>query len=64
MTLSKGTKNSRFTFVDTKPNIPKKQVLLFGALISTATSAVGIGYAIYVVNPWAQEYFLKLTSFG
>ena len=62
MTFSKQIKKQRFSLVDTKPNIAKKQVILFGALISSTASAIGIGYAIYTVNPLAQESFIKFTS--
>ena len=64
MTVSKGGKRPILTLIDTKPNVPKKQVIIFGALISTTLSAIVIGYAIYVSSPFLQQYFLKLTHFG
>ena len=62
MTYSKELKRTKLSFVDTKTNIPKKQVILFGALISATASAIGLGYALYVSSPLAQESFIKFAN--
>tara|TARA_Y100001968_G_C19081756_1_gene583327 strand:- start:32 stop:229 length:198 start_codon:yes stop_codon:yes gene_type:complete len=64
MTLVKGSRNLKFTIEDTKPEIPKKQVIIFGAFISALSISFAMGYILYVTNPLAQEYFIKLTSIG
>ena len=63
MTVSKSKKGRSLSFVDTKPFLPKKQIIIFGSLISLITSSIAIGYILYVSSPLAQSYFLKLSSF-
>ncbi len=62
MTVAKARSGSK---IDQLTSISKgkvKQAFVFGALISSLASASAIGYILYVTNPIAQEYFLKLTS--
>ncbi len=47
-----------------KQIVNRKQVIIFGTLISTTATASAIGYALYVSNPIFQDFFLKLTTFG
>ena len=60
MTIAKTIKASKIGLIDTKPTVRKRQVILFGACISSLASATAIGYMTYVSNASVQEYFLKI----
>ena len=64
MAVAKKFKQSSPLLLDTEISIPKKQAILFGALISSTATASAIGYALYVSNSLFQESFIKLTSLG
>tara|TARA_Y100001968_G_C19449136_1_gene767313 strand:- start:188 stop:385 length:198 start_codon:yes stop_codon:yes gene_type:complete len=62
MTIAKGLNSQRRVFITGTKNTNRKQVIIFGALISSTATASAIGYALYVSNPSFQDFFLKLTS--
>tara|TARA_B100000700_G_C14695093_1_gene691786 strand:+ start:471 stop:674 length:204 start_codon:yes stop_codon:yes gene_type:complete len=47
MTVSKGIKHYRAGFVDTKPDLPKKQIIIFGSIIAGSSMVGFLGFVFY-----------------
>ena len=62
MALAKGRRDLYLSIEDKNAYIPRRQAILFGAFISTVAISFATGYAFYISNPLAQEYFIRLTS--
>tara|TARA_B100000700_G_C14725801_1_gene705957 strand:+ start:114 stop:311 length:198 start_codon:yes stop_codon:yes gene_type:complete len=64
MTIAKSLNSQKGVFSVQNQNTNRKQIIIFGTLISSTATASAIGYALYVSNPAFQNLFLKLTSFN
>ena len=54
MTFNKHYATENFHLIDTKPEIPKKQIFVFGSIIASTASLVALGlisYLQYLHNP-------------
>ena len=62
MGIVKSLRASRMNMILSKTESYNRKLFLFSWLLALTSVSILSGYLIYVENPIAQEYFIKLSS--